>query len=163
MDEVAATFGDREAYVEGDQRVTFGEWLARADLLAAEFIRRGVRRGDVVALMLPGARVIYCDRDPRDIGLSIFTYRFYGSHGYAHDLSDLGWYIGQHDRLMAHWKQALPNPILEVRLSDWVEDFGATLARVLAHLDLPPDIPFAGNGSASLPRGFSARNIDRPR
>ena len=53
MDAVAAALGDREAYVEGDQRVTFGEWLARADLLAAELQRRGVRRGDVVALMLP--------------------------------------------------------------------------------------------------------------
>jgi acyl-CoA synthetase (AMP-forming)/AMP-acid ligase II len=53
MDAVAAALGDREAYVDGDQRVTFGEWLTRADLLAAEFLRRGVRRGDVVALMLP--------------------------------------------------------------------------------------------------------------
>ena len=26
-----------------------------------------------------------------------------------------------------------------MRLSDWVEDFDGTLARVLAHLDLPPD------------------------
>ena len=78
-------------------------------------------------------------RDPRDIGLSIFTFRFHGSHGYAHDLADLGWYIGEHERLMAHWKAALPNPILEVKLSDWVEDFDGTLARVLTHLDLPPD------------------------
>ena len=53
MDAVAATLGDREAYVDAGQRVTFGEWLTRADLLAAEFVRRGVRRGDVVALMLP--------------------------------------------------------------------------------------------------------------
>ena len=53
MDAAAAALGDREAYVDGGQRVTFGEWLTRADLLAAEFLRRGVRRGDVVALMLP--------------------------------------------------------------------------------------------------------------
>jgi acyl-CoA synthetase (AMP-forming)/AMP-acid ligase II len=53
MDAVAVALGDREAYVDGGQRVTFGEWLTRADLLAAEFLRRGVRRGDVVALMLP--------------------------------------------------------------------------------------------------------------
>src|ERR1700723_4799477 len=53
MDAVAVALGDREAYVDGGQRVTFGEWLTRADLLAAEFTRRGVRRGDVVALMLP--------------------------------------------------------------------------------------------------------------
>jgi hypothetical protein len=93
----------------------------------------------LVGLMLPGARIIHCARDPRDIGLSIFTFRFHGSHGYAHDLSDLGWYIGQHDRLMAHWKSALSNPVLTVRLSDWVADFDATLERLLAHLELPFD------------------------
>ena len=93
----------------------------------------------LVGLMLPGAKIIYCARDPRDIGLSIFTFRFHGAHGYAHDLGDLGWYIGEHERLMAHWKAALPNPILTVKLSDWVKDFDGTLARVMAHVDLPPD------------------------
>ncbi len=93
----------------------------------------------LVGLMLPGARIIHCTRDPRDVGLSIFTFRFHGEHPYAHDLADLGWYIGEHERLMAHWKAVLPNPILTLRLSDWVEDFDGTLARVLAFLDLPPD------------------------
>ena len=40
----------------------------------------------LVGLMLPGARIIHCVRDPRDIGLSIFTFRFHGHHAYAHDL-----------------------------------------------------------------------------
>jgi Tfp pilus assembly protein PilF len=93
----------------------------------------------LVGLMLPGAKIIHCLRDPRDIGLSIFTFRFHGAHPYAHDLSDLGWYIGEHARLMAHWKAALPNAILAISLSDWVDDFDATLARLLAHLELPPD------------------------
>lgn len=93
----------------------------------------------LVGLMLPGARIIACERDPRDIGLSIFTFRFYGNHGYAHDLGDLGWYIAQQRRLMDHWRAVLPNPILTVRLRDWVEDFDATLRRVLAFLDLPYD------------------------
>ena len=91
------------------------------------------------ALLLPGARFIHCVRDPRDIGLSIFTFRFYGYHPYAHDLADLGWYIGEHDRLMSHWRAALPNPILTVALKDWVDDFPGTLRRVLAFLDLPYD------------------------
>ena len=93
----------------------------------------------LVGLMLPGARIIHCVRDPRDIGLSIFTFRFHGQHGYAHDLADLGWTIAQQDRLMAHWRAALPNPVLTVKLADWVTDFDGTLARVLAHLGLPPD------------------------
>jgi tetratricopeptide (TPR) repeat protein len=91
----------------------------------------------LIALMLPGARVIHCVRDPRDIGFSIFTFRFYGQHAYAHDLADLGWYIAEHDRLMAHWRAALPEPPLTLALSDWVQDFPGTLQRVLDFVDLP--------------------------
>jgi hypothetical protein len=40
---------------------------------------------------------------------------------------------------MAHWRSALPNPLLTVHLQDWVEDFAGTLRRVLDFLDLPYD------------------------
>jgi hypothetical protein len=93
----------------------------------------------LVGLMLPGARIIHCVRDPRDIGFSIFTHRFLGHHPYAHDLSDLGWMIAQTERLMDHWKRVLPNPILTLALHEWVEDFDATLDRVLTHVGLPHD------------------------
>ncbi len=93
----------------------------------------------LVALLLPGARIIHCVRDPRDIGLSIYTFRFYGHHPYAHDLGDLGWYIAQHERLMAHWHASVPNPMLTLALQDWVSDFEGTLRRVLGFLDLPYD------------------------
>jgi Flp pilus assembly protein TadD len=92
-----------------------------------------------LATLLPGARIIHCQRDPRDIGLSIFQLRFFGYHPYAHDLGDLGWYIGEHERLMRHWHEVLPLPICKVALSDWVNDFTATLRRVLGFLNLPHD------------------------
>ena len=78
-------------------------------------------------------------RDPRDIGFSIWTFRFHGEHPYAHDLADLGWTIAQRAKLVDYWREVLPNPILTVALQDWVNDFDGTLARVLTHLDLPPD------------------------
>jgi Flp pilus assembly protein TadD len=93
----------------------------------------------LVGLMLPGARIIHCVRDPRDVGFSIFSLRFLGYHPYAHDLADLGWYIAQHERLMRHWTAALPNPILRVHLHDWIRDLPGTLRRVLDFLDLPYD------------------------
>jgi Tfp pilus assembly protein PilF len=111
----------------------------------------------LIALLFPKARIIHCMRDPRDIGLSIFTFRFYGHHGYAHDLADLGWMIGEQDRLMTHWKAALPNPILTVHLADWVRDFDGTLARVLSHLDLPFDSACARFHEA----GSSVRTVSR--
>ncbi|HEX5587007.1 MAG TPA: class I adenylate-forming enzyme family protein [Acidimicrobiia bacterium] len=49
----AAQFADVEAYVEGAQRLTFGELGRAADGVAAAFVARGVRPGDVVAIMLP--------------------------------------------------------------------------------------------------------------
>jgi len=32
---------------------------------------------------------------------------------------------------MQHWQSMLPNPLLTVQLTDWVEDFDGTLRRVL--------------------------------
>jgi len=108
--------------------------LRIVDKMPANYLYLGL-----VERLLPRARIIHCVRDPRDIGLSIFTFRFHGSHGYAHDLGDLGWTIAQQVRLMTHWRRALATPILTVKLSDWVHDFDATLAGVLAHVDLPHD------------------------
>ena len=44
---------DREAYVDGLDRITFGEWLALSRGVAGHLAAAGVRAGDVVALMLP--------------------------------------------------------------------------------------------------------------
>ena len=46
-------FGDRAAYVDGAERISYAEWVERARAVAAQFERRGVRAGDVVAIMLP--------------------------------------------------------------------------------------------------------------
>ncbi len=117
----------------------------------------------LAALILPGAKFIHCVRDPRDIGFSIFTYRFYGAHPYAHDLADLGWTIAQQERLMAHWQAVLPGRILTVKLSDWVEDFASTLARVLAHLGLPPDEACARfHESTATVRTVSRHQVRQP-
>ena len=90
-----------------------------------------------LATLLPGARVICCTRDLRDVGASIFQHRFIGYHPYAHDLADLGWYMAQHQRLLEHWRAVLPLPMLMLDHADWIDDFSGTLRRVLGFLDLP--------------------------
>jgi hypothetical protein len=110
----------------------------KARLITDKMPGNGLHLGFLAAL-LPGARVVRCTRDPRDIGLSIFQRRFFGYHPYAHDLADLGWYIGQHEALMLHWQSVLPLPMLTIALTDWIDDFDATLARLLDFLGLPPD------------------------
>jgi hypothetical protein len=54
-------------------------------------------------------------------------------------LPTLAWAIGQHERLMAHWRATLPETTCDVALTDWVADFDATLAKLLRFLNLPHD------------------------
>src|SRR5215831_6643140 len=44
---------EADAYIYRDERLTYRDWDALADRLAAAFAARGVRPGDVVALLLP--------------------------------------------------------------------------------------------------------------
>jgi acyl-CoA synthetase (AMP-forming)/AMP-acid ligase II len=48
----ADAHGDREAFVDGEVRLSFGGWDAAADAVAAWLADRGVGKGDVVALVL---------------------------------------------------------------------------------------------------------------
>jgi acyl-CoA synthetase (AMP-forming)/AMP-acid ligase II len=52
FEEIGTREPDALAYVDGEQRLTYGEWLAGADSLAAELRARGVAPGDVVAFWL---------------------------------------------------------------------------------------------------------------
>jgi acyl-CoA synthetase (AMP-forming)/AMP-acid ligase II len=51
----AEKYPDHDAYVESDRRMTFAEWDAAADGVAARFADAGVQPGDVVALLLPSS------------------------------------------------------------------------------------------------------------
>jgi hypothetical protein len=64
---------------------------------------------------------------------------FFGHLRYAQYLADIGWTVVQQARQMAHCHAALPNPVLTVKLADWVTDFAGDLARVVAHFGLPSD------------------------
>ncbi|HLG66772.1 MAG TPA: AMP-binding protein [Acidimicrobiales bacterium] len=55
MDAAVEQFGTAEAYVDGGQRVSFAAWIDAADRLAAALVDRGVRPGDVVAIVLPSS------------------------------------------------------------------------------------------------------------
>ncbi|MCW2546493.1 MAG: putative acyl-CoA synthetase [Mycobacterium sp.] len=49
----AIQHAEREAYVAGDQRITYATWIGRARRVAAQLVERGVGPGDVVAILLP--------------------------------------------------------------------------------------------------------------
>lgn len=89
--------------------------------------------------LFPGARVIHCRRDPLDVGISSYMTDFADVLPFTCSLSALGHFNRQLDRLMAHWKQAIDLPILEVDYEVVVSDLERQARRLLTFLDLPWD------------------------
>jgi tetratricopeptide (TPR) repeat protein len=67
----------------------------------------------LIAALFPGAKLIHCRRDPRDVALSCWLTDF-AEIRWACDLEHIATRIEQHDRIMDHWRRVLPTPIFEV-------------------------------------------------
>jgi acyl-CoA synthetase (AMP-forming)/AMP-acid ligase II len=52
----AQQFGQRVAYVDRGERLSFEEWYRRSDVVARGLVETGVRPGDVVVMMLPSTQ-----------------------------------------------------------------------------------------------------------
>ncbi len=91
----------------------------------------------LINLLLPGARVIHCVRDPRDTGLSIYFQSFTAAHPYATDLDDIVFYFEHYRRLMAHWKSVIDLPMFEVRYESLVREPAPAIQKLLDFCGLP--------------------------
>ncbi len=93
----------------------------------------------LIARLFPRARIIHCQRNPMDICLSCYFLDFRGRLGFAYDLTHLGQYYRQYERLMAHWKKVSPIPILDVRYEDLIADSEAVSRRMIDYCGLEWD------------------------
>ena len=55
FDAIVEQAGEAEAFVDGDRRITFGEWARAADGVATRLAAMGVTSGDVVGVRLPSS------------------------------------------------------------------------------------------------------------
>lgn len=62
----------------------------------------------LIAVLFRNARVVFCERDPRDLAISCFFQHFSEAHGYDTDLEDIGFRIRELERLKRHWLKTLP-------------------------------------------------------
>ncbi len=104
------------------------------DKLPSNFERLGL-----IAQLFPGARVVHCVRDPLDTCLSCFFQGFRFRNAYSFSLPHLGHYYAQYTKLMAHWREVLPIPMLDVRYETLVEKPAETIAGMLEFCDLEWD------------------------
>ncbi len=83
--------------------------LRFTDKMPANFLHLGW-----IALLFPRARIIHVRRDPRGVCLSCYQQHFTARLAFAYRLEHLARYWIAYDRLMTHWRQALPLPLCEV-------------------------------------------------
>jgi hypothetical protein len=89
------------------------------------------------ALLFPNARVVHCRRAARDTALSIWMENFNPEQHYATDFADLAFFTAEYERLMAHWRDALPLKILDLQYEDTVADLEGQARRLIAFLGAP--------------------------
>jgi len=117
-------------------------------------LREGARKGSVrisdksplnffqlsfAAVMFPNARIIHCHRNARDNALSIWMENFNHDQQWSTEFEDLAFFRKQYQRLMKHWEEVLPLPILDMPYEETVADLEGQARRLLEFLDVPWD------------------------
>ncbi len=94
----------------------------------------------LIALLFPNARIVHCNRDPRDTCVSCFTTSLVRhSHPYATDLGTLGAYYREYVGLMNHWRAVLPIPIYESKYEELVGSLEENARELIDFIGLPWD------------------------
>lgn len=93
----------------------------------------------LIACLFPGARVIFCRRDPRDICLSCYFQSFGAGLSWSNDLEDCAFRAQEVDRLWRHWQGMLPLRMLELRYETLVGDLEGQSRRLIDFVGLPWD------------------------
>ena len=90
-------------------------------------------------LIMPGARIIHCVRDPMDTMLSCYFQGFKSALAWSNRLEWLGHYYNQYQRLMRHWERVCPTQIHTVHYETLVSQPEPTIRRLLDHCGIPFD------------------------
>lgn len=115
------------AAAPGAERIT--------DKMPTNFLLLGL-----IHMVLPGARIIHCRRNPLDNCLSLYFTPYPRSPDYAHDPGNIVFYYEQYARLMAHWLRVLPTDrILEVDYEELVADPERVTRQMIAFCGLDWD------------------------
>ncbi len=91
----------------------------------------------LIALVLPNAKIINARRHPLDSCLGSYKQLFASGQPFTYDLTEIGEYYVQYQRLMDHWHALMPGRILDVQYESVVADLDSQVRRILDYCELP--------------------------
>ncbi len=90
----------------------------------------------LIAVLFSHAKIIHCRRDPVDTCFACYAKNFTNPLPWASDLTTLGRHYRQYDRIMHHWRDVLPVPMLEVSYEELVDCPEKVARRIVDFCDL---------------------------
>ena len=93
----------------------------------------------LIALALPGARIVHVRRNPMDSCFALYKTLFRNGSPYSYDLHDLARYYLAYDKLMAHWRSVLPGRFLDLDYEHVVQSHEPATRELLEWCGLPFD------------------------
>jgi tetratricopeptide (TPR) repeat protein len=91
----------------------------------------------LIAIAMPKAKIIHCQRDIRDCGLSIYTQNFSHQQNWSTDLTNIGAYWQGYRRLMKHFQAVSGLDILDVNYEETITDLPKQAKAILNFIGLP--------------------------
>jgi tetratricopeptide (TPR) repeat protein len=145
--EQAGTFPDALASWSQDDFARIGrDYLARVANLAPDALRLVDKMpgnffyAGLIPLVLSGARIIHCRRDPADTCLSCYSKHFAGEQLFSYRLDELGAFYLDYQSLMNCLRKVLPPArFLEVDYENVVDDLEGEARRLISFVDMPWD------------------------
>jgi tetratricopeptide (TPR) repeat protein len=89
-----------------------------------------------IRIMFPGARIIHCLRDARDVAISNFFKLYTKGNSFAYSLADLAHYAASHQAIMQHWRSLMADRIYQIDYAKLVSDPDGSMRDIVAFLQL---------------------------
>lgn len=91
-------------------------------------------------ILFPNTKVIHCTRSRRDVALSCYFQNFNASGlDWTSSFEDINRYADAEERIMAHWRDVLELPIMNVAYENVIADPESQARKILEFLGLPWD------------------------
>ena len=107
---------------------------------------------DLILTLFPNAKIIHCQRAPRDTALSLWTQSFTESdQGYAWSFDHIALVMRDEQRLMAHWRSLWPHSIHTLHYETLVSNPQACTAEILEWIGIGTKESAAVNPNETSP------------
>lgn len=112
------------------------QWRAQGRKYFIDKLPINIRMVPFIRRALPQAPILHLARDPMDVCYSNLKIMFGSASPYCYDMQAVSHYYGQYARLTNHWREALPDVMLDIPYASLVRDPEATMRQVLGHCGL---------------------------